>query len=400
MVFTQTQLERYADVLLWGLQTARTKPFKAYDKVILRIERDALDLAEVVHRKILEKQWVPVMKLFPTPTMEKQFYTVTDQKQRRFIGPWDKSLYENANGSIVLSAPASLTHLKEVDPKRINDYLLARKTMRKIMEQREEKGLLGWTLCTIPTRALAEKASLSIKAYTNQIIRACYLDETDPVKKWAEIHRESQTIKKWLNSLPVKSLRLESSSCDLTISLGDKRRWMGVSGHNIPSFELFTSPDWRGTDGAYCANLPSYQSGNLVSNIKLVFKKGNVISAEAEQGGPFLKQMIAMDAGAKRLGEFSLTDKRFSRINKFMADTLFDENFGGSHGNSHIAVGQSYSDTYNGNVSALTAEKKRRLGFNTSALHWDMVNTEDKTVTAIMKDGSRKIIYEHGSFLH
>ncbi|MBN2398002.1 MAG: aminopeptidase, partial [Deltaproteobacteria bacterium] len=97
-------------------------------------------------------------------------------------------------------------------------------------------------------------------------------------------------------------------------------------------------------------------------------------------------------------GEFSLTDRRFSRIDRFMADTLFDENFGGRWGNCHIALGASYSDTYDGNPAELTKAMKKNLGFNDSALHWDLVNTERKTVRARLSDGKVVTIYENGVF--
>jgi len=107
---------------------------------------------------------------------------------------------------------------------------------------------------------------------------------------------------------------------------------------------------------------------------------------------------VDMDRGACRIGEFSLTDRRFSRIDRFMADTLFDENFGGSHGNCHVALGSSYSDTYAGDPSRLTKRMKRSLGFNDSALHWDLVNTEPKTVTARLETGREILVYENGVF--
>jgi aminopeptidase len=105
-----------------------------------------------------------------------------------------------------------------------------------------------------------------------------------------------------------------------------------------------------------------------------------------------------MDKGASRVGEFSLTDKRFSRINKFMANTLFDENYGGMYGNCHLALGASYSDTYDGDPERLTEKMKSKLGFNNSALHWDLVNTEKKTVAAHLSNGKKPIIYENGMF--
>lgn len=81
-----------------------------------------------------------------------------------------------------------------------------------------------------------------------------------------------------------------------------------------------------------------------------------------------------------------------------MADTLFDENFGGDYGNCHLALGASYTDTFDGNPAEMTKELKKKLGFNDSALHWDLVNTEKKTVTAHLKTGKKRIIYEKGMF--
>jgi len=205
--------------------------------------------------------------------------------------------------------------------------------------------------------------------------------------------------KKWLNSLDITYLHVESQHIDLHISPGDRRRWLGLSGHNLPSFEIFISPNWRGTKGTYYAEQPSYRNGNLVEGATIQFNKGKAIKVEALTGETFLKNQLAMDMGAGRIGEFSLTDKRFSKIDCFMANTLFDENYGGKFGNCHIAMGASYSEAYNGDRAKLTNRLKERLGFNDSALHWDLVNTEKKRVTAYLKEGKNRVIYENGIFL-
>ena len=83
-----------------------------------------------------------------------------------------------------------------------------------------------------------------------------------------------------------------------------------------------------------------------------------------------------------------------------MAHTLYDENHGGQYGNCHLALGLSYSDTFDGDPSELTKDLKKDLGFNDSALHWDLVNTEKKRVTAFLKTGKGKVIYEEGMFKH
>lgn len=397
-MFSNSQLQKYADILLWGLKTARTGQFKKNDIILIQYDPPAVRLTEILYSKILDMGMNPIQRMGLTSIMEHDFYKKSGEKQISFIAPGDKEMYGNINGRIFLRAPESLTHLKDVDPMKIGKALISRKFLRDIMDKREEKGLYSWTLCTLPTGELAKQANVSYSVYAEQIIKACYLDKNDPVKEWNEILKNAEKIKKWLNSLNVKYFHIESKNIDLKIIPGAKRRWKGVSGHNIPSFELFFSPDWRGTEGKYFANQPSFRSGNYVEGVRLDFSKGSVTNVDAKTGREFTAKQIKMDKGASKVGEFSLTDKRFSRINRFMADTLFDENFGGEYGNCHIALGASYSDTYTGDPSKLTKEMKNKLGFNDSALHWDLVNTENKTVTAMLANGQKLLIYENGMF--
>jgi aminopeptidase len=399
-MLTNVQLEKYADVLIWALKVARGNPFKENDTILVQYERPALRLAEILYDRVLDMGMNPIQRMGLTMVMERSFYQRANDKQLVFMTPGDREFCGNLNGRIFLHAPEALTHLKEVDPAKIGKVLVARKPLRDILNRREEKGLYSWTLCTLPTDELAQQAKMTDEEYTEQIIKACYLDFDDPIPQWKTILTEVRNIKKWLNSLDVKSIHIESRSVDLTITLGEKRKWIGISGHNIPSFEIFTSPDWHGTEGRYFANLPSFRSGNYLEGICLTFQKGAVTKIEAEIGEDFAVKQISMDRGARRVGEFSLTDKRFSRIDRFMADTLFDENHGGKYGNCHIALGSSYTVTYNGNPSELTKDVKKKMGFNDSALHWDLVNTEDKKVTARLTTGGKVLIYEGGMFQH
>lgn len=391
-------MEKYADVLLWALKTAKKKPLKKKDIIQIQYDREALPLAEVLYDRLMDMGCHPVQKMSMTPNMEKSFFSKANPDQLSFLVPGEKQFFSNINGRIYLCAPDSLTHLKKVNPQKISRAIVARKSIKDLLNRREEKGTYSWTLCVLPTRELAHQAKLSLKEYARQIEKACFLDKKNPVTQWADIYKQVQEIKRWLTGLPVKTLHIESSHIDLRITPGEKRRWAGVSGHNMPSFEVFISPDWRGTAGVYFANLPSFRSGNYVENIRVEFVRGEAVKVEAATGESFLKQQLAMDSGARRVGEFSLTDKRFSRINRFMADTLFDENFGGEQGNCHLAFGSSYSDTFQGNPAGLTSALKKKLGFNDSALHWDIINTERKTVTAQLKNGKKKIIYENGVF--
>lgn len=390
--------ERYADVLLWALKTARRGRFKKGDVILVQYDHAALKLAEILYERIIVAGMHPVQRMGLTVGMERSFYGKADGRQLVFHPPGEKEFLGNLHGRIYLHAPDSLTHLKAIDPSRISKVQVARKSLRDILERRDQEGLHGWTLCTLPTQELALQADTTQEVYAGQIIRACYLDRKDPVGKWESIRQEANAIKQWLGGLKPRFFHVESEHCDLKITPGEQRQWAGVSGHNIPSFELFVSPDWRGTEGTYHANLPSYRSGNYVTGVRLTFVKGVAVKISAETGEAFTIQQLRMDRGAARVGEFSLTDKRFSRIDRFMADTLFDENFGGKHGNCHIALGASYTDTYAGDPAAMTGALKKQMGFNDSALHWDLVNTEDKTVAAHLSTGKRITIYENGRF--
>ena len=397
-MLTEKQLNNYADVLIWGLKTARARKYKPNDIVLVRYNLEALRLAEILQGRLLEMGVHPVLRLLATAVMERTFYKAANDRQLVFEAPGERELYSKLNGSIFLYAPESLTHLQDIDSARIAKTMIARKPLKDIMFKREEQGDLGWTLCTLPTPQIAKHAGLSLRQYTDQVVRACYLNAKDPVGAWQEIYGRAQEIKKRLNGMKIKSYRIESKGIDLTIAHGERRRWIGISGHNIPSFELFISPDWRGTEGVFYANQPSYRSGNLVKGVRLEFKKGSVVNMAASMNAAFVQKQLGMDAGANKIGEFSLTDTRFSKIDRFMADTLYDENYGGAYGNCHIAVGSSYSDTYAGNPAELTQKKKAALGFNDSALHWDLVNTEDKVVTAQLAGGKKTVIYEKGRF--
>jgi aminopeptidase len=397
-MLTEDQIEKYSEVLLWALTTARKGRYRTGDIIMIRFDPAAVKMAEVLQAKLLDRGMNPVLRTGTTPAMERNFYKKAKEKQLVFQPPGDKELYQSLNGAVYLNAPESLTHLGDVNPSRIGKVSVARKPLRDILDKREERGRFGWTLCLFPTAELAKQAGLSLDQYKEQVVTACYLDSQNPVREWKEIYRRAKAIKAWINNLKIKTLHIESENVDLIVTPGERRRWVGMTGHNIPSFEIFLSPDWRGTEGVYYADQPSFRNGNYVERVKLFFRKGSVAKVEAEKGEEFIRKQIALDPGAGRVGEFSLTDKRFSRIDRFMANTLYDENYGGRFGNCHVAIGSSYSDTYAGDPSRLTKKLKDKLGLNNSALHWDLVNTEDKRVSACLSSGKKVVIYENGAF--
>jgi aminopeptidase len=397
-MLTDHQLEQYAEVLWWGLATARRNRFRQGDIVQVRFHSGALRLAEILYRRLLQRGIQPIARLLPTPDMETSLFTLAGPRQLAFVPPGEEQFARRVNGSIMLSAPESLTHLQAADPRRISRAALATKPLKHILESREGRGDYSWTLGVLPTGELARNAGLDAQVYAGQVARACFLDRPSPIGEWQRVHRTVARIKQRLNALGPMRLHIESDGTDLEVDVGPQRTWVGVSGRNIPSFEIFVSPDWRGTRGVFHADQPSYRSGNLVRGVRLEFRSGRVVRAQAEEGEGFLRKQLAMDRGAAQVGEVSLTDRRLSPIDRFMANTLFDENFGGDQGNAHIALGSSYGNTYAGDRNRFTPKAKAGLGFNDSALHWDFVSTERKRVTAVLADGTRKTIYADGEF--
>ena len=398
-MFSTDELEKYARVMIWGMQKARKDPFVKNDIVLVRSDKSCAPLANLLYENLIRMGINPVVRINLPEEMEKTFFSNAADHQLEFRIPGDEELYSALNGLISLLGPESLTHLRDIDPSRIGKYAVTKKYLRDILEKRESKGLFGWSLCLYPTLELASKADLSVEEYREQIVKAVYLDNDDPVEVWQGIFEKSGKAKDWLDSLDVVYFHVLSENTDLRVYPGIKRRWLGVSGHNIPSFELFLSPDCRMTNGVFYADQPSYRSGNYVRGVRLEFRDGRVVASSAEEGEDFLSKQLELDAGASYLGEFSLTDKRFSRIDKFMAHTLYDENFGGPNGNCHVALGASYADTYaSDSGEELSPDLKKELGFNDSALHWDLVSTEKKTVYAYLKNGDKITIYDDGMF--
>jgi aminopeptidase len=133
--------------------------------------------------------------------------------------------------------------------------------------------------------------------------------------------------------------------------------------------------------------------------VSLTFKNGVVTAASATENEDALKEMIAQE-NADKVGEFSLTDRRHSRITRFMATTLYDENMGGAFGNTHIALGNAYKDTFSGDMSKVTDEEWQQMGYNSCPkVHTDIISTSDRTVTATLRDGSERVIYRGGEFV-
>jgi aminopeptidase len=330
--------------------------------------------------------------------LARDFFTGAGEAQLdHFPARYMRGLVDEMDHQVSVLADADPHALDTVDPARI---MRRGEALRPLLDWRGEKenaGRFTWTLGLYGTEGMAREAGMSLEEYWEQIVHACYLDEDDPVARWREVGERLDETRRLLNELEIERLHVEGDDVDLWVSLGERRRWLGGRGRNIPSFEIFTSPDWRGTEGWIYCNQPLYRYGNLVKGIRLEFADGRVTEASAEENERVLQEMIAT-AGADRIGEFSLTDRRYSRITRFMAHTLYDENVGGSFGNTHIAVGRSYQDAFDGDPAEVAEDEWERLGFNQSSVHTDVVSTTDRRVTALLRGGGERLIYADGEF--
>jgi len=323
----------------------------------------------------------------------------TDEQVSFFATPYWKGIVDSADHILFIIAEPDIHVFEGLSSSRISMMNSARAPWFQMREKKEQEAKLSWSLCLYGTQSMADEAGLTLHEYWGQIIEACYLREDDPVAKWKQVQAEIEEIKNKLDALQIEKLHIKGNDIDLEIKIGKHRKWLSGGGKNIPSFEIFTSPDWRGTNGHITFNQPLYYSGKRIAGVHLQFKDGVVVTSSATENEDALKEMIAQE-NADKVGEYSLTDKRHSRITKFMATTLFDENVGGQFGNTHIALGNAYKDTFTGDMSKVSEEQWKDMGYNSCPkVHTDIVSTANRTVTATLADNTQKIIYKDGMFV-
>lgn len=322
-----------------------------------------------------------------------------DEQISFFAKPYWQGIVDATDHICFIIAEPDIQFLSDIPAAKISAMNSARAPYMKMRELKEQAGKLSWTLCLYGTPSMAAEAGLSLEEYWEQIIEACYLRDEDPVSRWKKVQKEIEDIKDKLDKLHIEKLHIRGEDVDLHVQIGANRKWLSGGGKNIPSFEIFTSPDWRGTNGTIRFNQPLYYSGKRIAGVSLSFKDGVVVESSATENEDALKEMLAQE-NADKVGEFSLTDRRHSRITRFMATTLYDENMGGDFGNTHVAVGNAYKDTYTGDMSQVSEEQWAEMGYNSCPkVHTDIISTTNRTVTATLPGGEERIIYKDGEFI-
>ncbi len=394
-------LKNYAKVLV-NFAAGKGEGIKKGETVLVQTSEIAKPLLAELAKEIWEKGGNIVLRYSPSNdtvfSFNREFYIRASEDQLTFFPEkLMKGQIDSIDHLISISAETNMHALRGIDPKK---FMLSGKAMKQYTDwcfEKENRGKFSWTVGLYGTEAMALEARMSQEEYWEQIAHACYLDKKDPIKEWKKVSKQIENYQKKLTDLKIERVHVVGTDVDLWITIGKQRKWVSGGGANIPSFEIFTSPDWRGTNGWILFNQPLYRYGNLIEGIKLQFSDGKVVKSSATKNEKVLKAMIATD-GADKIGEFSLTDNRFSRITKFMAQTLYDENIGGTNGNTHIALGNAYPECFAGDPVKLGKRGFEKLGFNTSSVHTDIISTSPRTVTAILQNGEEKVIYRNGQF--
>lgn len=395
-------IQKYADLLV-NFALGGGKGIKRGDVVYVVAYEYAKSLYAELLRQITKAGGNVISHYLPnedrTFNTTRDFFVNAKKHQISFFpSKYFHGLIDEIDHYLFIISDTDMESLKGVNPKKIMARAKAMKPFQEWRDKKQSQRKFSWTIALYGTKAMAKEAGLNEKEYWNEIIKACFLKAKNPISKWRRTEKRIAAFKNRLNRLKAEKMHLFGPEIDLWITIGRKRKWEGGGGENIPSFEIFTSPDWRGTQGWINFNNPVFTRGNLIKGIELSFKDGRIIRARAKKNEKFLKEMIN-SPGGNRIGEFSLTDKRFSKITKFMAETLYDENVGGPYGNMHIALGKSYHDCYDGNSAKLSKKDWQKLGFNDSAIHQDIVLTRPMTVAAHLKNGKERTVYKNGLFV-
>jgi aminopeptidase len=289
--------------------------------------------------------------------------------------------------------------LDGIEPSKMMKRTKANRKYHSLRDKKEREWKLSRTACMYGTQAMADEAWLQLEEYREQIISACFLNEKNPVKKWKDIYKEMYRVRDKLNELKLEYVHVIWPDEDLKVKIWADRLWQTWWGCNIPSYEVFTSPDCRDVNGRIKCNQPLYRYWSLVEWIRLEFKDWKVIKAHADKNDDILQEMIKIE-WMDHLWEFSLTDARISRITHFMAETLFDENVGWEYGNTHVALWTWFDECYAWDKNKLEdPEFKKTIWLNFSAEHVDVISTAPRKAIWILSNWEEILIYEDGKFV-
>lgn len=301
--------------------------------------------------------------------------------------------------------------LKEIDPKKIAANNKSASIALKGFRKYTMNDINAWCVVSIPTKGWAKRVfpdvseEEAMKKLWNAIFMATRMNLEDPVGAWEDHLKNLEEKVDFLNEKKFKKLHyISSNGTDLKVELPEGHIWAGGGSKNVkdvffvanmPTEEVFTMPLKTGVNGVVYSTKPLNYGGNLIDNFKLTFKDGKVVDFEAKEGYEVLKDLLALDEGAKHLGEVALVpfDSPISQSNIIFLNTLFDEN-----ASCHFALGKAYPTNIKGGEN-MSDEELETKGVNDSLTHVDfMVGSKDLSIVGETKDGEKVQIFENGNW--
>lgn len=274
------------------------------------------------------------------------------------------------------------------------------------------EGKQQWVIAAAPSEAWAkkvfpgERTSVAVEKLWRAILATARIKEdTDPIDEW-NVHNAGFKAKcDWLNSQGFEKLEYKSKKgTDLTVGLIPEAEFQGGGettqagiyfNPNMPTEEIFTSPNFRVCDGTVYSAMPLVNNGNVIDDFSITFKDGRAVSWTAKQGLDALEKIITMDEGSHYLGEVAIVPMS-SPIRKtgiLFYETLFDEN-----ASCHLALGRGFPNVIRG-YESMTLDELHALGVNDSLTHVDfMIGDETLSITGVKANGERVEFFRDGEW--
>lgn len=317
---------------------------------------------------------------------------------------WDEYAKKDAS---FLMAESYIPHLMDdIAEEKIAVANFQKRSTKPIYRKKQANYDIPWCIFCLPNEVWADlifpNSKNSYEDLYLTIFKACMIDENDPTANWNNYIEKTNAKVELLNDLEIKRLHYTNSlGTDLYVNLIPNAKWLGVGTGkekdmlvNMPSYEIFTSPDYHKTEGIVYSSKPLNYNGTLIEDFFLEFKDGKIINYDARKGKNVLKGIIESDANSKYLGEVALVpiNSPIANMNLTFYETLFDEN-----ASCHLALGDSFI-TIIDNYEKYSKDDLLAMGLNQSKIHVDfMIGTDDLNIDAETKDGIINI-FKDGKF--
>jgi len=340
--------------------------------------------------------------------IELKYFNEEQIKQSRF---WNKEIhdeYAKKDAAFLFLTESNPDIMKDIDPQKLKVASTQSLVTRKLYQEMQENNKIHWSIAAVSTAAwgklLFPNSNNPKEDLWNLIFDICLVNEENPLEAWEKKMQENKKLCEKLTKLNIKTLHYQNSlGTDLTIQLPQNVVWCGGSSCikgsepivNMPTEEVFITPNKLKTTGIVYTSLPLIHSGIMIKDICLEFENGKVVNYNASEGLEELKNILEIDEESNMLGEVALVDKqsKIAKSNKLFYETLYDEN-----ASCHIALGRGFKECLK-NSEDLSEEDLKNIGYNQSKNHVDiMIGTDDLKVTASTYDNEEILLFKDGSF--